>query len=228
MRASPSIEAPSRRAAPGARRAAVIGLAAALTLLRLAAGQAWAQPLLLRGISEEAAPVSEPLPEPLPAYRVTAPETAPTEADGRGSVRRLIQPFGPWTLICDENLRRRRRVCNVSQTIADRAGATVFSWSLAATRAGAAAFILRAPVVGAGRHFVTLTPEGGAASELTVELTRCDARQCLGFLDVTPALRGAIAAGRPVAIAYRPHEGAPSRRLPGTLDGLAAALAAIR
>ncbi len=62
-----------------------------------------------------------------------------------GEIRRSIQPFENWTLICDENLKRKQKTCNVSQIITDQAGAAVFSWSLAATRNGEPFLLLRVP-----------------------------------------------------------------------------------
>ena len=185
--------------------------------------------LTLRGRAEPdaerpAVDLERPVAAAGPDYRIKPPEIALPEGAARGSIRRLIRPFGPWTLICDEDLRRREKICNVSQSILDRAGAVVFNWSLTATRAGAPAFILRAPLAGPGRP--TLSVRVAAADPQPVALARCDARQCLGFLEVTPALQGAIRAGSAVEIAYQ--SGADAVRFATTLDGLAGALAAIR
>lgn len=37
-----------------------------------------------------------------------------------GDYQRTIRPFDNWTLICDENLKARKKVCNVSQIIETR------------------------------------------------------------------------------------------------------------
>ncbi|KAB1069516.1 invasion associated locus B family protein [Methylobacterium planeticum] len=206
----------------GAKSSAMRAGLGALGLVLLAGASPEAPQL--RGLSAPEA--GAPAPDPEPAYRLKPADIAVPEGAPRGSVRRLIQPFGPWTLICDEDLRRRTKICNVSQTILDRSGVVAFSWSLSATRAGAPAFILRAPIAGPARPLLTLRI--AAAGPRAIDLARCDARQCLGFLPVTPGLRAAIRAGAAVEIAYRADAEAAPIRLSTTLDGLAGALAAIR
>jgi hypothetical protein len=77
-----------------------------------------------------------------------------------GKYRRIIQPFEDWTLVCDENLKAMRRVCNVTQSVVDQRGGLVFSWSLAATTQGVPIVIVRTPAsVGKGTA-VSLTPAG--------------------------------------------------------------------
>jgi invasion protein IalB len=212
----------------GARAAilAALGLpllAGAVEAASLPGQEEW---LGLRGRTESDLDRPEATPAAEPDYRIKPPEIALSEGAARGSVRRLIQPFGPWTLICDEDLRRREKICNVSQSILDRAGRAVFNWSLAATRMGAPAFILRAPRAGPGRP--DLAVRFAASDPQPVELARCDAHQCLGFLAVTPALRGAIRAGAAIEIIYRSGQDADPVRFATTLDGLASALASIR
>lgn len=204
----------------GAKASAMRAGLGALGLVLLAGASPGAPEL--RGLIEPEAGA----PDPAPAYRLKPADIAVPEGAPRGSVRRLIQPFGPWTLICDEDLRVREKICNVSQTILDSSGAVAFSWSLSATRAGAPAFILRAPVAGTLHPLLTLWI--AAAGPREIDLARCDARQCLDFLPVTPGLLAAIRAGAAVEVAYRADPAAAPVRLSTTLDGLAGALAAIR
>jgi invasion protein IalB len=46
---------------------------------------------------------------------------------GWGQYKRTIQPFENWTLICDENLKKKEKVCNLSQIISDASGNQVFA-----------------------------------------------------------------------------------------------------
>ena len=154
-----------------------------------------------------------------PVYRIKPSDVPIPPGAKPGDIRRITQPFGAWTLICDENLKARTRICNVSQSFVDAAGTLVFSWSLAATRGGAPVFILRAPVaaqedrtilVGVGKLDGPTTP---------VALTNCDANICLGFLPLTPEIQRAITAGREARVRRTDRSGAPvvlSATLAGT------------
>lgn len=161
-----------------------------------------------------------------PAYRVHPPEGSPPPGEAPGDTRRTIQAFGAWTLICDENLRRRRRVCNASQSIVDGDGAFAFSWSLAATSEGAPVFVVRAPVGAWSAHTVGLA--FGTAEETVIRLESCNASLCLGFLPVSEAVRRAIAERAAVRIRYRRSDGAAPAAIATSLDGLGTAIASIK
>ncbi len=137
-------------------------------------------------------------------------------------IRRLIQRFGDWTLICDEE--KRKRICNASQSIVGPDGDMAFSWSLAATRNGEPVFLIRAPVAEFPAHTVTF--DFGEA-ERVVRLASCDAHLCVGFLPVDPPLAARIKAKAGVAIRYRRREGAEPVTFATSLDGLAASIAGI-
>ncbi|MBE7220234.1 MAG: invasion associated locus B family protein [Caulobacteraceae bacterium] len=143
-----------------------------------------------------------------------------------GAFRRIIQPFGVWTLICDENLTSHTRLCNVSQTLVDATGKTVFSWSLAASQAGAPIFIVRLPAALAGDHFVQIVFGGKAPGEAGVILDTCGAAVCLGYLDVDAKIRRHIAAKAKVAVKVR--IGARVETFDTTLDGLEPAVASLK
>ena len=165
-------------------------------------------------------------PGPPPGVHVKPADVALPPGAKPGEIRRIIQPFASWTLICDENLRTRTRICNVSQTLVDDAGLLVFSWSLAATRGGAPVFILRAPI--AGRSDQTVTVGYGTKTPVTrVPLTTCDAALCIGLLPATTEIRRRIATGGAVRVAFMDHAG-HSVVLNTTLDGLAAAIGSIK
>lgn len=119
------------------------------------------------------------------SFRIKPMDNAPSATDG--SVRRTIQPFDGWTLVCDEQVKRRTKVCNISQVVVDDAGETAFSWSLAATSRGAPVMIVRVPRPSAGARWVTVRLEGAAKSR-QVELSACNDAMCLGYWEIDPEL----------------------------------------
>lgn len=156
-------------------------------------------------------------------FRIKPNEMAP--AGPPGEVRRVVQPFGGWTLICDEDLRARRKVCNVSQVLVDGAGEPAFNWSLAATRGGAPVIIMRAPSGGlAARHVGIAFRPGETPAEY--DLPSCDTQTCLGFLSVSPALQKRLREGGMAQISLM-HEGR-LRTLDAPMKDLATALAAVK
>lgn len=142
-----------------------------------------------------------------------------------GKYRRIIQPFPNWTLICDENLQEKTRVCNVTQTIVDQSGRTVFSWSVAATRGGSPYMILRtlAGLGPAGRVKLIL-PDERAPVDVRVE--ECDAKICLAKVPIGPRLRPQIAKGGVVGVSYETTSG-EKVELAAPLEGIDEAVAAI-
>ncbi|AWN52658.1 hypothetical protein DK412_14220 [Methylobacterium sp. 17Sr1-1] len=138
-------------------------------------------------------------------------------------MRRVIETFGGWTLICDEE--KRRRICNASQSIVTAAGGLAFSWSLAATKGGEPVFVLRAPVSGFPARTVTLDVAG---QETVIRLPNCDAALCVGFLPLDAALVRQIKARAGVTIRYRVREGGDPVAIAASLDGLGAAIGSIR
>lgn len=169
----------------------------------------------LRGSLAEAAPLA-PFSEP--DYRVRPVDGAPAAA----GVRRVIERFSGWTLICDEE--KRRRVCNASQSIVDADGSLAFSWSLAATRGGEPVFLIRAPVMGFPSRTVTLV---FGAEETIIRLDTCDVRLCVGFLPLSPGIVRRIKERGDVGIRYRTREGGPPMALTASLNGLGTAIGSI-
>jgi invasion protein IalB len=203
--------------------AAAAASAAFVSMMLLATMPAVAQ---LRGSLAEETPhagraeTGLPAPRgPDPGYRVDPVAGAPA---GVG-VRRVIETFSGWTLICDEA--KSRRICNASQSIVTDAGRLAFSWSLAATRGGEPIFIVRAPVTDFPARTVTL--EFGT-EETVMRLPSCDEQLCLGFLPLNAAIVTQIKARARVTIRYRVREGAAPVVLIASLDGLGAAIGSIR
>lgn len=143
-----------------------------------------------------------------------------------GQYRRYFQPFPNWTLICDENLSKKQKVCNIAQTIVGPDSSFVFSWSLAAGQDGKPIFILRVPLSIGERGVIRLTlPDGGRPVEVTVQ--GCTLVNCLAYQNLGARLRTAVEKGVTVDVSY--IAGSQPQRLSfrAPLAGLATALAAI-
>ena len=155
---------------------------------------------------------------------MTPPGVAVPAGVDVGRYRRITQPFGDWTLVCDGDLAALQKVCNVSQTIVDSQQEMVFNWSLAATEAGDPMMIVRTTPDLAGNR-VTIgfldTPE-----TLPVTMEGCDQTVCVGLAPVGPLLRRDIVAGALVDVRFGTRNGAIVR-IQAPLAGLASALEAI-
>ncbi|NNM73537.1 invasion associated locus B family protein [Enterovirga aerilata] len=156
-------------------------------------------------------------------YRIKPFDNAPGAQNGE--IRRSIQPFGGWTLICDEQVRQRTRVCNVSQVVVDSSGEMAFSWTLAGTRSGEAVMIVRMPRANETRQWVGLKLEG-VAKAVDVPLTSCDERVCLGFLGVNREITQALRRGDPAEVIFT--QNGRFRTIPTSTAGLSAALRSVR
>ncbi|MBB4611555.1 invasion protein IalB [Sphingomonas yabuuchiae] len=162
----------------------------------------------------------------MPGFRVKPSDITLPEGLPAGQYRRIFQPFPNWTLVCDENLQKKQKICNVARTIQGPDGGTVFSWSLAAAQDGQPIFILRVPTnVGMGGLIRLVLPDGGAPVPIAVQ--GCNPTICLAYQSVSQRLRTAVEQGVTVEISY--GSGSPPKpvRFFAPLAGLAAALAAI-
>ncbi|WP_046117727.1 invasion associated locus B family protein [Ensifer aridi] len=158
-------------------------------------------------------------------YRVKPSEVVPPQGVPLGSYRRILHPFENWNLICDENLKAKQKVCNISQSFIDQNQALVFSWSLAADDKGKPFMILRAPAqLGTGSK-ISLGI-AGRERPVDVELTACDSTVCVGYLPVGPILRQQIGKEATVNVSYSPPSGA-AVSLDAPFKGLKSALSAI-
>lgn len=165
-------------------------------------------------------------------YKVKLSDIAIPAGASLGEIRRTIQPFPNWTLICDENLKAHTKVCNVTQNFIDASGSTAFSWSLAATEAGKPVFVLRAPASLGPDGTISVKPASG--KPLAAAVQACDSQTCIATLPLGRALSDDIAHGEPVKISYEVdshHTGDLDATdvvtLSAPLNGLAKALAAI-
>ncbi|UHC13879.1 invasion associated locus B family protein [Methylobacterium currus] len=209
---------PGRRGRSAALVAALLLLIPGSAAAQLRGSLGEAGPEMAPVATGSVAPAGRELGQP-PGFAIKPVAGAPAKP----GVRRVIETFGGWTLICDEE--RGRRICNASQSIVAAGGHLAFSWSLAATRGGEPVFILRAPVTEFPAHTVTL---GFGQSETVIRLPTCDAALCVGFLPLDAAIVRQIKSRAGVTIRYRVREGAAPVTIAASLDGLGAAIGSIR
>lgn len=176
--------------------------------------------LLLSGANafgQEAAP---------PGFHIKPPEVALPAGVKIGDYQRIVRPFENWVLICDENLKTRQRVCNVTQSIENQAGQTAFSWSLAATNDGKPYMILRTAPIAKADGAVSLTFEG-RKDPISVALDGCNQTVCVGMLPVGPVMREQISKNTAPVVSYATRDGR-TISVTATLKGLSTAVAAIK
>lgn len=160
---------------------------------------------LVQASGESRSPASA-APEPTPEIITRSAYVKPSDIvlpDGvpLGKYRRIIQPFQNWTLICDENLFKKQKTCNISQSIVDEFGKSIFSWTLAAAQDGRPFFILRFPldIDISGRVSLDIA-DGG--KEVTVAISGCNTSICIGYQEVGPRFKIAIQRGTKIRISY--------------------------
>ncbi len=141
-------------------------------------------------------------PAPPSAYTVKPSDVVVPEGETLGEFRRMIQPFKNWTLICDESLKSKRRVCNVTQTIVNAQGAIAFNWSLIATADGKPLMAMRIP--GSRRRWrADRTPAmGDSPDHIVAQTDRCDASFCFATIAIGNVLRRHIRAATPCTVSY--------------------------
>lgn len=163
---------------------------------------------------------------PVSEYSVKPSEVALPQGAELGSYRRTVQPFENWDLRCDENLKAKKKICNVTQTILDQAGQFAFSWSLAATEDGNPLMILRTrPDAGVKKPVILRFP--GRKDPVVAETSGCDANVCVAILPVGPIMREQITKAVVAQISYESGSSA-LLTFKAPLQGLAAAVAAIK
>ncbi len=159
-------------------------------------------------------------------YRVKPSDVAVPPEVKLGDYQRTIRPFENWTLICDENLKARKKVCNVSQIIEDASGKMAFSWSLAATQDGKPYMILRTAPNARSDGLVSLKFDG-QAQPIDVRLNGCNEMVCVGMLPVGPVMRQQISRKAAPAISYPTVDG-QTITVTATLKGLTEALSPVK
>lgn len=159
-------------------------------------------------------------------YRIKPSEVAVPADVPLGQYRRVTHPFENWTLICDENLHAKQKICNVGQSVVDQNDQLVFSWSLAAAEDGKPFMILRTLPNARTAATVSLAFDG-RPKPVEVKLDACDTTVCVGLVPVGPILREQISKEATPRISYS-VEGGGTVTVEAPLKGLATALAAIK
>jgi len=163
---------------------------------------------------------------PQSAYAVKPSDVVVPEGETLGEFRRMIQPFKNWTLICDESLKSKRRVCNVTQSIVNAQGAVAFNWSLVATADGKPLMVMRVPA-GAGVGAQIELAMGDSPDRIVAQTDRCDAAFCFATIAIGDMLRRHIRAATPCRVSY-PLPQAQPVVLEAPLEGLSAVLAKLK
>lgn len=158
-------------------------------------------------------------------FRIRPSDVAVPPAVPLGEYQRMIRPFENWILICDENLKARQRVCNVTQTIENQAGQIAFSWSLAATPEGKPYMILRTAPVARSDGSVSLKFTD-RMEPVEVRLDGCNAAVCVGMLPIGPIMREQISKDAAPTVSYATRDGRIVS-VTATLKGLSTAVKAI-
>ncbi|SED98899.1 invasion associated locus B family protein [Bradyrhizobium erythrophlei] len=163
---------------------------------------------------------------PPPAYAVKPSDVVVPEGETLGEFRRMIQPFKNWTLICDESLKSKRRVCNITQSIVNAQGAVAFNWSLIATADGKPLMAMRIPAAAGVGAQIELAM-GDSPDRIVAQTDRCDASFCFATIAIGNVLRRHIRAATPCLVSYPLPQGGPVV-LAAPLDGLSGVLAKLK
>jgi invasion protein IalB len=183
---------------------------------------------LCGGLAPAAGQVSAPAAGQVSApYRIKPSDVVLPPDVKLGTYQRTIRPFENWTLICDENLKARKKVCNVSQIIEDASGKMAFSWSLAATQDGKPYMILRTAPNARSDGLVSLKFDG-LGQAIDVHLNGCNEMVCVGMLPVGPVMRQQISRNATPAISYPTVDGKTITVTAATLKGLTEALSPVK
>lgn len=167
--------------------------------------------------------IAQPAP---PAYAVKPSEVTVPQGETLGEFRRIIQPFPNWTLICDESLKFKRRICNITQTMINAQGGVAFNWSLVATAEGKPLMVMRVPAAaGAGQPIeLTLSDK---PDRIVAQTDRCEAGYCFATIAIGDMLRRHIRAGTVCRVSYQLADVGPVV-LQAPLEGLYQALSHLK
>lgn len=158
-------------------------------------------------------------------YRIKPSDVAIPPDVKLGDYERTIRPFENWTLICDENLEARQRICNATQVIEDAAGKMAFSWSLAATEDGTPYMILRTAPDARQDGLISFSFEE-RDMPVEVRLDGCNEMVCVGMLPVGPIMREQISRSAAPEVSYE-TTGGTIVTVTAPLKGLSEAVEAI-
>lgn len=167
-----------------------------------------------------------PIDQSAPQYRIKPAEISLPNTATLGQYQRIIRPFLNWTLVCDEDLTNKRKLCNISQKIVKADDQLVFSWSLATAENGNPLFILRIPQNAVPAQFIELNLLDDS-KPIHTPIKGCNSTVCVAYVTVDKKLRAKISEKAIVEISF--SVGDPTElikfRLP--FEGLSDALATL-
>ncbi|ATP13092.1 invasion associated locus B family protein [Bartonella henselae] len=123
-----------------------------------------------------------------------------------GETRRIIMQFYYWTLICDEKQKLKQGICNVTQTVHDKEGNTIFSWSLVSTKNGQAVMLFRT-LPNADTNVPIRMFVESVKKPVLIHYKQCNEEICLAQSPVGPVLSKQIEQNKEVRISYKVKEG---------------------
>ncbi|AQS40857.1 MAG: Invasion associated locus B family protein [Candidatus Tokpelaia hoelldobleri] len=163
-------------------------------------------PALLPGISGGLSAGPVPALADSPATYTIHPPALSVPAGPAGSVRRSVMQFEKWTLLCDENRRQGHAVCNATQSVHNKDGVVVFSWSLAASNDGRPFMLLRA-LPQADKTTALNIMIKTVRKPLAIAWQTCDDKACLAQIPLGADLLAQIDKGHSVYISYKLQRG---------------------
>ncbi|MFD1198441.1 invasion associated locus B family protein [Brucella gallinifaecis] len=126
---------------------------------------------------------------------VTVPDGVPI-----GQYRRVIHPFENWTLICDDNLATKIRLCDIRQEVEIVGAGIIFSWALTATENGPPMMKLMGPASIGVNGEIILTFNDGSTHR--VKMLSCNTSNCIGHSPAGPKTQQHIKENLPINISF--------------------------
>lgn len=161
-----------------------------------------------------------------PMYWLKRSDVVVPQGTPMGQYSRTIRPFPNWTLICDEDMSKHHKVCNITQNIVNKEGDTVFSWSVAGSEAGWPFFLLRLMSPSRVEATILLDPLDGGMP-IVAAVSDCSDKLCLAFVSINKRLRQRIEDGGDIKLTYYGKNGEKPQTLILPLKGIRMALKGI-
>lgn len=117
-----------------------------------------------------------------------------------GHYKRIIHPFENWTLVCDDNLSSKIRLCDIRQEIEIVGAGVIFSWALTATENGPPMMKLLGPAGIGVNGGIVLTFSDGTTHR--VKMLSCNKSICIGYSPAGPKTQHHINEGLPINISF--------------------------
>src|SRR5690606_37792667 len=119
-----------------------------------------------------------------PEFRVRPSSLAVPDGIPLGEYRRTIHPFRNWTLVYDDDLVGKTRLCDIRQEIEIVGAGVIFSWALTPTEDGSPVMKAVVPAAVGPNGRVTLTFSDGIRYE--IKIAECTPVSCEGYAPAVP------------------------------------------